>query len=97
MWWRDREGVESSVIGDVLDLRGRRVLDVGCGIGRLTEFAAGHAAEVYAFDPDEQRVEQARERIPSSLRNRVTFDVCRAEELDSPGRRFDVALCGWSL
>ena len=97
MWWRDREGVEPSVIADIVDLGGRRVLDVGCGIGRLTEVAAAHASAVYALDPDAERVEEARERIPPALRDRVTFAVCGAEELDAPGRRFDVALCGWSL
>jgi len=97
MWWRDREGAESAVIADVADLRGQRVLDVGCGSGRLTEFAAAHVTEVYAFDPDPERVEEARERVPFSLRDRVTFAVCGAEELDVGRRRFDVALCGWSL
>jgi ubiquinone/menaquinone biosynthesis C-methylase UbiE len=97
VWRRDLEGVEPSVIAAVIDLRGRRVLDVGCGIGRLTEFAAAHAAEVYAFDPDAERVEEARERIPPTLRDRVTFEVCGAEELEVAARRFDVALCGWSL
>jgi len=97
MWWRDREGAEPAVIAEVVDLRGKRVLDVGCGSGRLTEFAALRAAEVYAFDPDPERVEEARQRIPARLRGRVTFVVGAAEELDLPRRRFDVALCGWSL
>jgi ubiquinone/menaquinone biosynthesis C-methylase UbiE len=97
MWWRDGEGAEPVVIAKVADLHGRCVLDVGCGSGRLTEFAAAHAAEVYAFDPDPEGVKEARERVPSSLHDRVTFAVCGAEELDVGRRRFDIALCGWSL
>ena len=97
MWSRDCEGTEPALIAEIADLRGKRVLDVGCGSGRLTEFAANHAAEVYAFDPDPDRLEEARERIPRSLRDRITFAVCGAEELDIQRRRFDIALCGWSL
>jgi ubiquinone/menaquinone biosynthesis C-methylase UbiE len=97
MWWRDGEGAELAVIAELADLHEKRVLDIGCGSGRLTEFAAGHAAEVYAFDPDPEGLAEARDRVPSSLRDRVTFVLCGAEELDVSPRRFDVALCGWSL
>lgn len=94
MWWRDREGAEQAVIADAVDLRGKRVVDVGCGDGRLTEFAAAHAAHVYAFDPDADAVEEARRRTGNGG---VVFGVHGAEELARPKRRFDVALCGWSL
>lgn len=97
MRWRDREGVEPAVIAGLVELRGKRVLDVGCGDGRLTEFAAAHAADVYAFDPDADRVEEARNRVPPAARSHVTFAVCSADEFDVPRRRFDLALCGWSL
>lgn len=97
MWWRDREEVEPAVIAEFVDLRGKRVLDVGCGTGRLTEFVAPQAEKVFAFDPDAERIPEARKRIPPGARRRVTFRVCGAEELDVRRRRFDVALCGWSL
>jgi 2-polyprenyl-3-methyl-5-hydroxy-6-metoxy-1,4-benzoquinol methylase len=95
MWWRDREGTEPAVIAQVVDLTEKRVLEVGCGKGRLTEFAAASAAEVLAFDPDPDAVEEARARVGGT--NRVTFAVCGAQELALGERRFDVALCGWSL
>ena len=97
MWVRDAEGVEIRAIAELVDLGGKRVLDVGCGRGRLTEFAASRAAEVFAFDPDEEAVEDAQARLPSALSSIVTFAVGGAEEFDAPRRRFDIALCGWSL
>ncbi len=97
MWVRDAEGVETGAIAELIDLEGKRVLDVGCGQGRLTEFAASRAPEVFAFDPDEEAVEEARSRLSPAARSRVTFAVAGAEEFDAPRDRFDIALCGWSL
>ena len=85
------------MIAEFMDLRGKRVLDVGCGTGRLTEFVAPQAEKVFAFDPDAERIPEARRRIPPAARRRVTFRVCGAEELDVGGRRYDIAFCGWSL
>lgn len=96
MWSRDIEGAEAGAIAGVADLRGRRVLDVGCGKGRLTEVAARQAREVFAFDPDAAAVAAARRRlrdVPGDIRV-VEADV---ETVDLPRRRFDIALCGWSL
>ena len=97
MYRRDPEGVELAAIGAVVQLDGQRVVDVGCGTGRLTRLAARSAAWVYAFDPDPDSVEQARASLSAELGRRVSFGVHSAEALDVPRRRFDTALCGWSL
>ena len=94
---RDGEGAESAAIAAAVDLRGKRVLEVGCGEGRLTRFAAASAAEVYALDPKPKAVDNAAKALPPELRDRVRFAVHDAEALDVERRRFDLALCGWSL
>ena len=94
---RDEDGVEAAAIAGLASLDGKRVLDVGCGRGRLTAFAAARAASVYAFDPDAQNVAAARAALTDEQRRRVRFAVHDAEALDLPRERFDIALCGWSL
>jgi SAM-dependent methyltransferase len=42
------------------DLRGRRVLDVGCGTGRLALALAERSAKVWGVDPSEEMLAQAR-------------------------------------
>jgi ubiquinone/menaquinone biosynthesis C-methylase UbiE len=86
--------VEDRRIAELVDLGGARVLEVGCGEGRLTGFAASRAESVYAFDPNAERVEAARTVADADC---VRFGVHGAEALDVERESFDVALCGWSL
>jgi ubiquinone/menaquinone biosynthesis C-methylase UbiE len=97
MYWIDRDRVEAKVIEALVPLDRKRVVEVGCGDGRLTWLAAQRAASVYAFDPRAESVKRARASLPASSRRKVSFAVHAAEALDVPRRRFDLALCGWSL
>jgi ubiquinone/menaquinone biosynthesis C-methylase UbiE len=97
MQWRDRAGREPVAIEELVDLAGTHVLEVGCGSGRLTRFLAQRAASVYAFDPNADAVADAKASLADNERERVSFGVHDAEALDLPRRRFDLALCGWSL
>jgi len=94
---RDEDGVEAAVIATLVTLDGKRVLEVGCGKGRLTALAAARASSVYAFDPSAENVAAAQAALTGEQLRRVRFAVHDAEALDVAPERFDVALCGWSL
>ena len=67
------------------DLRGRRLLDAGCGTGMLALEAAKRGAEVTAIDLSPTLVGLARDRLPGNLR--VDFRV--GDMLDPALGRFD--------
>lgn len=63
--------------------KGGITLDLGCGTGALSVELArriGPAGQVFAIDPDEDRLKLARSSIPSDVTN-LTFSVGRAERL----------------
>ena len=51
------------------DMRGRRVLDAGCGTGALAVEAARRGADVVAIDLSPKLVDLARQRMPDSFVN----------------------------
>ena len=55
------------------DLRGKRILDAGCGTGALAVEAARLGAQVVAIDLSPTLVNLARERIPSDVAHLVEF------------------------
>ncbi len=71
---------------------GARVLEVGCGAGRLTAFYAAEAASVIAIDPDREAIDELRADLPH-----VDARAIGIEELTLPPRSVDVVLFAWSL
>ena len=93
----DPEDSETIALHDFADFTGKRVLEIGCGDGRLTWRYADRAAHVIAIDPDAEDIDTAREDLPPALRERVTFEVSRLEDFKPPKELFDIALLSWSL
>jgi ubiquinone/menaquinone biosynthesis C-methylase UbiE len=93
----DAEGAHQSAVLRATDFRGRRVLEVGSGEGRLTWGIAPLAASVVAFDPDTDYVAQARAECPEELREKVRFEVASADEIEVEPQSVDLVFFSWSL
>jgi 2-polyprenyl-3-methyl-5-hydroxy-6-metoxy-1,4-benzoquinol methylase len=71
------------------DLRGRRVLDLGCGTGRIARFLASQGAHVTAIDFSEESLQAARQ-----THGPQNIDYQTASVFDPlPQRRFEIILC----
>lgn len=93
----DPEGAHLAAFRRLADFHGQRVLELGCGDGRLTFPVAAEAAHVLAFDPNAEAVERARNALPIELAARVDFRVASGREVEVERRSFDLALFSWSL
>ena len=70
----------------------RRVLDLGTGTG-LGAFAIARRfpqAEVLGADVSERMIEEARDNVPSELRDRVRFEVADGSQLPYGDESFDL-------
>jgi ubiquinone/menaquinone biosynthesis C-methylase UbiE len=96
-WRIDPEGVETRALKELAPVAGIRVLELGCGDGRVTFTYATDAASVLAVDPDEERIEKGRAALKPELASKITFIVAGAAEVDAPRETFDLALFSSSL
>lgn len=89
----DPEGYEIRALADAVSFAGCRVLEIGCGEGRLTARYAPAARTVIAIDPDADAVAAlAAEKMPN-----VDARVLGVEQLDGAGASADIVLFAWSL
>ena len=69
---------------------GARVLNIGCGIGRVEKYLAPHVAELHAVDISGEMIARARERL-AALPNVFLREVTPIEFLAAhPGGKFDL-------
>jgi 2-polyprenyl-3-methyl-5-hydroxy-6-metoxy-1,4-benzoquinol methylase len=89
----DPEGCEAAALDSThVSFDSRRVLEIGCGNGRLTKRYADVAASVIAIDPDASAVSQLAADLPMVDARPVGID-----ELVLPARSVDVIVFAWSL
>jgi len=94
---KDPEGIETLHLHKHADITSQRVLEVGCGDGRLTWRYAGIVARATGIDPDMDALCNALRCCPSSLREIISF--VRADSLHLPFSKesFDRTILAWSL
>jgi len=95
----DPENNEIHALFGLVDFTGRRVLEIGCGDGRLTRRYAAKAAHVTAVDPFADGIARARANLPHELRHHVEFhNLAFAESAAaSAPALFDLVILSWSL
>ena len=74
-------GMEVRLIQRYVSLTGRRILEIGCGDGRLTRQLALLANHVVAIEPDPAKIALARRLAASDGITNVSFRVKSAERL----------------
>jgi 2-polyprenyl-6-hydroxyphenyl methylase/3-demethylubiquinone-9 3-methyltransferase len=101
-WWdaegdfrtlHDINGPRVEYLADLAELSGRRVLDVGCGGGILSEALAGRGARVTGIDAAGRALEVARLHMAESGQD-IDYRQVTAEELArSEPATYDVVCC----
>jgi ubiquinone/menaquinone biosynthesis C-methylase UbiE len=86
------DDIELQKIDQFVNLEGKRVLEIGCGDGRLTAFLADKGASVTAIDTDENRIETAKATVKA-----VDFRIGSGEALEFPKESFDLVFFSFSL
>ena len=94
----DEQKREIAVLGRLADLRGQRVLDVGCGDGRMTMLIAEIAGSVVGIDPDAHAIDQARKKVADTRRDSVSLAAEDVNTVSAPWlAAFDVVVFSRSL
>lgn len=83
--------------GGVGLVRRKRVIDIGCGDGRMAFGCAPYASEVVGVDPDPSAIRLARARARELGAANVQFKIGVAQEFPFADERFDVAILSWTL
>jgi len=97
MYERDAQGVEPAAILDAAELEGLRVLEVGCGEGRMTWQYARETRTTIGIDLDTDALRIARADKPADLEHNVLFTASASEYLPFSKETFDIAILAWSL
>ncbi len=92
-----RSGREIGAFGGARIFRGKSVIDIGTGNGRLAFDAARVAKHVVGVDPYPPAIDMAREKAKREGIKNLEFRVADARELNTGRERFDLAILSWSL
>jgi 2-polyprenyl-3-methyl-5-hydroxy-6-metoxy-1,4-benzoquinol methylase len=95
----DPEDITASVLNNIAQFSGARVLEVGCGKGRITFGYAENTRHVTAIDPMEDDIQSANQNKPAHLEDRINFLESTIEDFLQPAEseKYDIVLYTFSL
>lgn len=94
---KDPERSEARHLLEHVEVKSKRILEIGCGDGRLTWSYSASAGKVAAIDLDREALRLARIERPSDLEGRALFAAASAVRLPFPKAGFDLAIFAWSF
>jgi ubiquinone/menaquinone biosynthesis C-methylase UbiE len=94
---KDPERTEVQYLLDYAGLTGRRVLECGCGDGRLTWRYAALAQRVAGIDVDRDGLRVARIERDPGLEHKVFLSQADSRRLPFGAASFDAAIFAWSF
>lgn len=91
--YEDPEQHERRALAQMMpSFAGRRVLEIGCGDGRVTRLFAGAAASVLAIDPKPEAIAALRAQMPTVDARNIGID-----KLELSPHSVDIVIFSWSL
>jgi ubiquinone/menaquinone biosynthesis C-methylase UbiE len=94
----DPAGEEVQALKRMTNWRGKRVLEVGCGDGRLTlRLVKFGVDKIIAFDPDPNSIRNARKNLPAKYKDKISYLAGNAEHVKQEPNQFDIVVFSWVL
>ena len=94
---RDPENIERRFLQRYFPQLEGRVLDIGCGDGRLTWSLAGNTRHIVGTDLDMQELRIAQKALIEADSKKVCFTAAQGESLPFTKETFSQAIFSWSL
>lgn len=94
---KDPEWTETKILHRYADFKDKRVLEIGCGDGRLTWKYAREAKSVTAVDLEMPDLRLALIDRPADLNESAAFLCADSIHLPFRKEKFDLVVLAWSL
>ena len=94
---KDPEKNELAHLRRYADFSGKRILEIGCGDGRLTWRYARSAHRVVGIDLERDDLRVASIKRPSDLEGLVSFTQANSMRMPFRNDAFDMAVLAWSF
>jgi ubiquinone/menaquinone biosynthesis C-methylase UbiE len=92
-WEKSEEFVFSYFEKIVKNNNYSRLLDLGCGGGRLIKRFSNYFNEVIALEPDKKRIEKAKNLVQKEKLDNINFINESFLDVNFPSEEFDVVIC----